>query len=197
MIASIVIGFFLGTNLYQLVFFMVGYGTLITPFSDDILLTRGIGVKSMLDCMHFKSVFVENSLLGIGGENSNIIPVLLVFLIAGVVYSIANSKIGYHIQAVGDSRETAEKLGVDVDGTRRVSIVISTILASLAQLMFVQDMGVLNVYTGHLKLEIFAAAALLAGGATFKKATVMNAFIGVILFSYLVPNFTNCRSEPI
>lgn len=105
-------------------------------------------------------------------------------MIAGVVYSIANSKIGYHIQAVGDSRETAEKkLGVDVDGTRRVSIVISTILASLAQLMFVQDMGVLNVYTGHLKLEIFAAAALLAGGATFKKkATVMNAFIGVILF---------------
>lgn len=68
MIASIVIGFFLGTNLYQLVFFMVGYGTLITPFSDDILLTRGIGVKSMLDCMHFKSVFVENSLLGIGGR---------------------------------------------------------------------------------------------------------------------------------
>ncbi|SNT12563.1 hypothetical protein SAMN05446037_104226 [Anaerovirgula multivorans] len=36
-----------------------------------------------------------------------------------------------------------------------------------------------------MNLDIFSAAALLAGGATFKKATIKNAFIGLILFHTL------------
>ncbi|HAE91798.1 MAG TPA: ABC transporter permease, partial [Tissierella sp.] len=40
-------------------------------------------------------------------------------------------------------------------------------------------------YTGHLNLDIFSAAALLAGGATFKKANIKNAFIGIFLFHTL------------
>lgn len=183
MIASIVIGL-IGTNLYQLLF-MVGYGTIIKPFNNDILLSRGIGVKSMLDCMHFKDIFSKYISFEIGYTDVYLIPLLIVFMMAFFIYLIYKSKLGHHIKAVGDDMDVAAKLGIDVNATRRISIVISTVLASLANLMFVQDMGIVNVYTGHLKLDIFAAAALLAGGATFRRATIKNAFMGLLLFHTL------------
>ncbi|WP_089285593.1 ABC transporter permease subunit [Anaerovirgula multivorans] len=183
MIASIVIGF-LGTNLYQLVF-MVGYGTVITPFNEDTLLTRGIGVRSMLDCMHFKTLFAGAMPIKIGNTEGSLVPIIIVLILATIVYFISRSRIGYHMKAVGEDLAIAEKLGIDVDKTRRISIVISTILAAIAHIMFVQDLGVINVYSGHLNLDIFSAAALLAGGATFKKVTIKNAFVGIILFHTL------------
>ena len=183
MIASIVLGL-LATNLYRMLF-MVGYGTIISPFSEDILLTRGIGVRSMLDGMHLKNLFSGYLSIRLLNTDIYLIPIFIVIFISAVIYYIYKSKLGYHIKAVGDDMEIAEKLGIDVNLTRRLSIVISTVLAALANLMFVQDMGIVNVYTGHLKVDIFAAAALLAGGATFKKATIKNAFIGIILFHTL------------
>lgn len=183
MIASIVIGF-LGTNLYQLIF-MVGYGTVITPFSEDTLLTRGIGVKSMLDWKHFKILFTRVMPIKIGDTVGSLLPIIIILILAFIVYLISVSKVGYYMKAVGESIRISEKLGIDVDKTRKLSILIFTILAALAQLMFVQDLGVLNVYSGHLNLDTFSAAALLAGGATFKKATIKNAFIGLILFHTL------------
>lgn len=183
MIASMVIGF-LGTNIYQLIF-MVGYGTIIKPFNQNILLTRGIGVKSMLDAEIFKHIYKDILPIRIGDIDGSLLPIIIIILVGAIVYLITKSKIGYHINAVGEDLVLAEKLGIDVNKARKMSIIISTILASVAQIMFVQNLGVLNVYTGHLNLDIFSAAALLAGGATFKKANIRNAFIGVILFHTL------------
>ncbi len=121
----------------------------------------------------------------VGRTDGSMIPVAIVIMAAGIVYYLTRTKLGYHIRGVGDDSEVAEKLGINVNQTRRTAIVISTVLAALGQLMFVQDMGVVNVYAGHLKLDIFAAAALLVGGATFKRATVKNSFIGVVLFHAL------------
>ena len=183
MIASMVIGF-LGTNMYQLIF-MVGYGTVIKPFNQDILLTRGIGVKSMLDIGAFKDLYKNILPIKLGDVDGSLIPIIIVILVALVVWLITKSKIGYHIKAVGEDLTLAEKLGIDVNRTRKISIIISTILASMAQLMFIQNLGILNVYTGHLNLDIFSAAALLAGGATFRKANIRNAFLGIFLFHTL------------
>ncbi|MBU5425208.1 ABC transporter permease [Tissierella pigra] len=183
MIASMVIGF-LGTNLYQLIF-MVGYGTVIKPFNPDILLTRGIGVKSMLDAGNYRNLYRNILPIKIGDAEGSLIPIIIIVLVGVIVYLITKSKIGYHIKAVGENMVLSEKLGINVDRTRRTSIVLSTLLASLAQLMYIQNLGVLNVYTGHLNLDIFSAAALLAGGATFRKANIRNAFIGIFLFHTL------------
>lgn len=51
--------------------------------------------------------------------------------------------------------------------------------------MFVQNLGILNVYTGHLNIDVFSASALLVGGATLRKANIRNAFIGLFLFHTL------------
>lgn len=183
MIASIVIGL-LGTNIYQLIF-MVGYGTIIKPFSNDILLVRGIGVKSMLDAMPLTKLLNSVLPIKIGNANGSLLPITVIIFITIVVYMISNSKHGYHARAVGDNMVLAERHGIDVNKTRRISIVISTMLAALGQLMYVQNLGIINVYTGHLNLDVFSAAALLAGGATFKKASIKNVYIGFFLFHTL------------
>ncbi|WP_278277899.1 ABC transporter permease subunit [Anaerovirgula multivorans] len=58
---------------------------------------------------------------------------------------ISVSKVGYHMKAVGENLVISEKLGIDVDKTRKISIVVSTVLAALAHLMFIQDLGIINV----------------------------------------------------
>ncbi|SNT12577.1 Branched-chain amino acid transport system / permease component [Anaerovirgula multivorans] len=49
------------------------------------------------------------------------------------------------MKAVGENLVISEKLGIDVDKTRKISIVVSTVLAALAHLMFIQDLGIINV----------------------------------------------------
>lgn len=183
MIASMVIGF-LGTSLYQLIF-MVAYGTIIIPQNKDILLSRGIGLRNTIDCNYFKKLYDGILMARIGDMRVSLLPVIIVLIIGLAVYYMSNSKIGYHMKAVGESMHTSKMLGINVDRTRRLSIVISTILAALGQLMLIQDLGVVNVYTGHLGLGISSAAALLVGGATFKKANLRNAYIGLLLFHAL------------
>lgn len=183
MIASMVIGF-LGTSLYQIVF-MVAYGTVIKPFNKDILLTRGIGVKSMLDIGEYKDLFSNLLPIRIGDAEGSLVPIIIIIIVGIIVHLITKSKIGYRMNSVGENMYLAEKVGNHVDNTRKIAIIMSTILASLAQIMFIQNLGILNVYTGHLNLDIFASAALLAGGATFKKANIKNAFIGIFLFHTL------------
>lgn len=183
MIASMVIGF-LGTNIYLLIF-MVGYGTVIKPFSETTLISSGIGVKSMLDAAKFRSLYEGVLPIRVGNVSGSLVPVLVVLVLGLAVWGLTRSKIGYHMKAVGEDKALSEKAGIDVDKVRKRSIVLSTVLASLGQLMFIQNMGVLNVYTGHLNLDVFSAAALLVGGATLKNASVKNAFIGILLFHTL------------
>ncbi|OHW61699.1 branched-chain amino acid transport system / permease component [Andreesenia angusta] len=183
MIASMVIGF-LGTNIYLLIF-MVGYGTVIKPFSETTLISSGIGVKSMLDAARFRSLYEGVLPIRVGNVSGSLVPVLAVLVLGLAVWGLTRSKLGYHMKAVGEDQTLSEKAGIDVDRVRKSSIVLSTVLASLGQLMFIQNMGVLNVYTGHLNLDVFSAAALLVGGATLKNASVKNAFIGILLFHTL------------
>lgn len=117
------------------------------------------------------------------GEGS--IPVIIILLIGFAGYYISHSKLGYHMRAVGESMHTSKMLKIDVDRTRRLSIVVSTVLAALGQLMSIQNLGMVNVYTGHLSSSISSAAALLVGGATFNRANLKNAYIGLLLYHTL------------
>lgn len=183
MIASMVLGL-LGNSFYQLTF-MVCYGTIIKPKNQDILLSRGIGLRNTIDANHFKNLYNGTLMLNIGDVKISLLPLIIIVLIGLGVHYIGRTKVGYHMRAVGENMHTASMLGINVNRTRRLSIVISTVLAALGQLMSIQDLGMVSVYTGHLNLGVFSAAALLVGGATFTKANLKNAFIGLILFHTL------------
>jgi simple sugar transport system permease protein len=79
----------------------------------------------------------------------------------------------------------AEAAGVPVDRTRIIAIIISTVLACYGQIIFLQNMGNMATYNAHDQTSFFAVAAILVGGASVKKATIPNVFIGVILLHVL------------
>ncbi|WP_026895316.1 ABC transporter permease subunit [Clostridiisalibacter paucivorans] len=98
---------------------------------------------------------------------------------------ITRTKLGQDFRTVGQNRHIAEVSGINVDKIRIIAITISTVLAAWGQMIFLQNMGVLNTYGSHVQIGLFSIAALLIGGASVTKATIGQALLGVILFHTL------------
>lgn len=89
------------------------------------------------------------------------------------------------MRAVGQDMQVAASSGINVDRTRIISVIISTVLACFGQIIYLQNIGTMNVYNGADQAALYAAAALLIGGATVASATIGNALFGTILFHLL------------
>ncbi len=73
--------------------------------------------------------------------------------------------------------QNAEMLGLDVNSIRLKAVLLSTLIACAGQIVFIQNIGMMNVYTAHLNSDIFSCTAILAGGATIRNARIRHAFI--------------------
>ena len=108
------------------------------------------------------------------------------FLIIGVICAFTvwfrKTKFGQDMRAVGQDMVVSDTAGIKVEKTRILSIIISTVLACYGQIIYLQNIGTLNTYNGADQAALFAAAALLVGGATVTKASIPNAIIGTALF---------------
>jgi simple sugar transport system permease protein len=98
---------------------------------------------------------------------------------------IFKTKLGQDFRTVGQSINVANASGINVNKTRVIAIIISTVLAAWGQLIFLQNIGTLNTYGSHEQVGMFAIAAILIGGATVSKATNKQAILGVVLFHTL------------
>ncbi len=115
-------------------------------------------------------------------------PVLPFLLIAGLVVfnqKFLDTRLGQNMRTVGQSQSVAMASGINVDKTRVIAMIISTVLASWGQLIYLQNIGTFSTYGAHTQIGQFAIAALLVGGASVQKATSKQAIIGVILFHTL------------
>ncbi|MBR4400466.1 MAG: ABC transporter permease [Synergistes sp.] len=96
---------------------------------------------------------------------------------------ITKTKLGQDFRSTGFSQNVSRVSGIDVDRTRIIATVISTVLASWGQIIYLQNMGTLNTYNAHTQIGMFSVASLLVGGASTSKANVKNAIFGTILFN--------------
>ncbi len=116
------------------------------------------------------------------------VPALPLALIAGLsLFNAAflSTRIGQNMRTVGQSRVIANASGINVDRVRILAMIISTVLASWGQLIYLQNLGTFATYGAHLQVGQFAIAALLVGGASVSKATNKQAITGVLLFHTL------------
>ena len=116
------------------------------------------------------------------------IPVLTYLLIGGLCVFTSwfiNTKLGQEMRTVGQSRVVANSAGINVDKTRILAMIISTVLASYGQLISLQNIGTVATYGAHQQVGLYAIAALLVGGASVHKANAKQAILGVILFHTL------------
>lgn len=107
---------------------------------------------------------------------------ILILFVCIYITFLGKTKLGSDINAVGQNMNIAVSMGIPADKIRITAIMISTLLAGLGQLIFIQDIGNFTTYTAHENVGTFAIAALLVGGASIKKATIGQAVLGALLF---------------
>ena len=93
--------------------------------------------------------------------------------------------LGQNMRAVGQSMPIAKASGINVEKTRIIAMVMSTVFASWAQLILLQNLGSFSTYGAHTQVGQFAIASLLVGGATTQKASIKHALLGIVLFHTL------------
>jgi len=86
------------------------------------------------------------------------------------------------MRAVGENPRFAVASGLSVDKYRLIGIMLSTILGAIGIIVYAQSFGFLQLYTAPMFMGFTAVAAILIGGATIKKASIGNVFIGTFLF---------------
>ncbi len=116
------------------------------------------------------------------------LPVITSLVVLGLCLFnivIVRTKLGQDFRTVGQDQHIAQVSGIHVDKVRVIAVTISILLAAWGQLIFLQNMSVLNTYGSHVQIGMFSIAALLVGGASVSRATVGQAILGVILFHTL------------
>ena len=92
------------------------------------------------------------------------------------------SKTGTAMTAVGSNPDYARSSGVNINKMRSMSIIISTIFGAMGILVYQQSFGFIQLYGAPLYMAFPAVAAILIGGASINKASILNVIIGTILF---------------
>lgn len=180
MIVGIVLGF-LADGIYRIVF-MAAYGPVIPSHNSEMLLSRGIGLRDTVDLAIMRRALDVAIPAKIGYF---VVPVATLFIVAAVALlmrAFLRSRTGAHVAAVGYAPEAAASAGLDVQRLKRLAIVLSTIIAAVGQVVWVQNIGMLQTYVAHRNVGFLASAALLAGGATVRSAKVRHALIGTAVF---------------
>lgn len=185
MISSMILAFLI-SGIYQFIVLYI-MGGLIPIQNKDILLSRGYGIKNSIP-LEIKGALdnLWNIKIKIPGImrplNFPIATYIVIALVCVFVVWFKKTKLGHDMKAVGQSQRVADSAGMKVDKIRLQSIIISTVMAMLGQIIYLQNIGTMNTYNGTDQTSLFAAAALLIGGASVASATIPNAIIGVILF---------------
>jgi simple sugar transport system permease protein len=179
MVTGYILGFFMD-GFYQLVALYL-MGSIIPVHSLNITLSRGYGMRNTLTLDSVRQSLDRLIPLRIGPVALPVFNYLIIGVLCLFIIWFRRTKLGQDMRAVGQDQGVAHASGIPVDRTRIIAIVISTILASLGQLIFLQNMGNMATYNAHKQTGFFAAAAILVGGASVSKATIPNVFIGTVL----------------
>ena len=103
-------------------------------------------------------------------------------ILAVFINYLMSTKLGQDFRSCGMSQNIAEANGINVDRTRVIATIMSTVLAAWGMIIYLQNMGTLNTYTAHNNVGYFSVAAILVGGASVQRATIGQAVTGCLLF---------------
>ena len=180
MVTGFVLAFF-AHGIYQLiVLYTMGY--LIPIKRTALILSRGYGVRNTVNLIGIRTSLDDALSFQLGVLPIPVVTLLIIGLLCLFIVWFRKTKLGQDMRAIGNDMHVAESAGIPIWGTRTISIIISTVLASYGQIIYLQNIGTLNTYNSHEQIGMFSIAALLVGGATVAEASIKNVFIGVILF---------------
>ncbi|MCZ6688466.1 MAG: ABC transporter permease [Planctomycetota bacterium] len=194
MVTGLILGFF-ANGFYQLLFLILA-GPVIPINHPRMLLPEGIGLRVTVELRSVErgldspleavgGGFSGSVPLDIGGRFWGEIPLLTLFVLVVIclgLWFFFRTKLGQDIRAVGQDPHVAEIAGIRVDRCRIIAIMLSMVLAGIGQIIWLQNMTVMNTFGSHEQVGFYAIAAILVGGATVTRVRIWNAIAGTILF---------------
>lgn len=108
--------------------------------------------------------------------------ILFVAASCAVMWLFLRSKTGTAMTSVGSNPDFARASGIDINKMRTTSVVMSTVFGAVGILLYQQSFGFIQLYTAPLYMAFPAVAAILIGGASINKASIVQVVVGTILF---------------
>ena len=180
MITSYIISYFIN-GIYQLVVLYL-MGSIIPIRHTSIKLPRGYGIRNTVSLLSMRQKLDNLIPLTIMGVKIPVMTFIIIGVLCLIIVWFRKTKLGQDMRAVGQDMEVARDAGINVERTRILSIIISTVLAGIGMVIYLQNMGNIATYSSHSQIGMFCIAALLVGGASVDKASIGNVFLGVVLF---------------
>ncbi|GAB1482105.1 ABC transporter [Treponema sp.] len=159
---------------------------IILPFSNPKMVWgyTGAGLRTTITLDGYWSKILNNFLVIRIGE-SFLFPtgaILFFAIMAFIMWLFMRSRTGTALTAVGSNPEFARAGGVSSDKMRTISVIVSTVYGAIGILVYQQSYGFIQVYNAPLFMAFPAVAAILLGGASVNKATLLNVIVGTFLF---------------
>ena len=180
MVTSYIISYFIN-GVYQLVVLYM-MGSIIPIAHTSVRLPRGYGIRNTVSLLSLRQCLDNLLAINVAGIRIPVLTFLIIAVMCLVIVWFRRTKLGQDMRAVGQDMEVARDAGINVEKTRIISIVISTVLAGFGMIIYLQNMGNMATYSAHSQIGMFCIAALLVGGASVDRASIGNVFLGVILF---------------
>lgn len=180
MITSYIISFFINGIYLLVVLYLMG--SVIPIAHSSIRLPWGYGIRNTVSLLNMRQSIDNLLAIRIGTVKIPTLTLIITGIMCLVIVWFRRTKLGQDMRAVGQDMEVARDAGIDVEKTRIIAMVISTVLAGIGMILYLQNIGNLATYTAHSQIGMFCIAALLVGGASVDRASIGNVFLGVILF---------------
>ncbi len=162
---------------------------LVAPFKNESLVWAmgGSGLRTTLTLDGYMSRILNDAwAIHLGGL---IIPTGLILFTAIcllLVHLFSRTKAGNSMQVAGSNEAFAISNGINVDRQRIRGTILSTVLAAIGIIVYSQSFGFVQLYQAPLYVSLPAAAAILIGGASMKRAKIIHVIIGTFLFQALL-----------
>ena len=116
----------------------------------------------------------------------NIVPVILVLLVAGT-FVLGRTAYGRHIYAVGGNAEAARRAGINVKNIRTSAFIICSSFAAIAGMLFASRQNSISPTTGGSSTLLYAVGAAVIGGTSLfgGKGKMRDAVLGGLVVAVI------------
>ena len=162
---------------------------LLLPYKSPTMVwgLAGKGLRTTISLEgYYNQALAKILQINIGNISIPTGTLLFFALLAFCMWAFLHTKTGTAMTAVGSNPAFAKAAGINVDKIRLLSVVMSTWLAAVGILVYEQGFGFIQIYMAPFYMALPAVSAILIGGASVNKATIMNVIIGTILFQGIV-----------
>ncbi len=162
---------------------------LLLPYHSPTMVWgyAGKGLRTTISLEGFYNGVLSNFLkIEIGHFSFPTGAILFFALLAVAMWAFLHTKTGTAMTAVGSNPTFAMAAGINVDRIRMLSVIMSTWLGAIGILVYEQGFGWIQLYMAPFNMALPAVSAILIGGASVNKASILNVIVGTFLFQGIV-----------